>query len=153
MDNYIDMYLKPYAEDDTLLNDWIDRTLSRVKWKLFERQNDWLYMAGELGKGRLPKFKSNAKEYFAETIYRELDWLVSYMVDRLVTQYRLGNIDLNDSTIDDLYWDLEGLEGGYTAWELEARRRIFDEYVKALGEERAEELAESWWGEDWRCSV
>lgn len=151
MDNYIDMYLEPYAEDDALLNDWIDHTLARVKWKLFERQEDWLYMYGELGDSRLPKFKSNAREYMVETIHQELGWLVCYMVDRLVTQYRLGNIDLDDSTINDLYWDLD--EEGYTAWELEARRRIFEDYAKGLGEEKTEELAESWWGEDWRCSV
>ena len=149
--NNIDLYLQPYAEDDELLNTWVDTIIHRVSWRLVENQEDWLYMAGEAPDTDLPKLKPEAREYIRKMTHVELGWLVSYIVDYLITKYRLSNIELDEETIADLKWDLEDCNGGYEEWENEARKRIFQEYSEFLGEEKAQELAEGWWG-DWRCS-
>ena len=31
---------KKYFEDDTLANDWFDKVMSRLVWKMFERQEE-----------------------------------------------------------------------------------------------------------------
>ena len=37
---YDSIYTRPYAEEDELLNDYVDRILHNVTWKLFEDQQN-----------------------------------------------------------------------------------------------------------------
>ena len=144
---FLDMMLQPYAEEDELLNTWIERLLVNVRWKLFEGQEKWLYMSGELGEGAIPKFKNNAREYMKDIIYGEFGWLVDYLIERLIAEYRLSNIELDDGTIADLKWDMSAEE--YEEWELECKRRIFEDYKEILGEEKTIEHFNKLWGENW----
>ena len=145
--NWVDMYLEPYAEEDETLNHWIDRLMRNVRWRLFENQEDWLYMAGELGEGMPPKFKDNARKAMYDACVDEFGWLISYMIDRLITEYRISNIDLDEDTIWNITEDLP--EGGYEEWETECRKRIFNEYEQYLGHDRAIEHFKGIWTEGW----
>ena len=145
--NWIDHYLEPYAEDDTLLNDWIKDIIRSIQWRLFENQEQWLYMVGEAPDTTLPKFRDNAREYMRRVAYGELGYLVDYIIDYLVTKYRLSNIELDEETVEDIKWELQDIDGGYEAWEAEARRRIIEEYTEAIGEEKTNRLVKEWWGE------
>lgn len=146
--------LEPYADEDERLNDWVDNILAHVRWHMFQNQEEWLYMAGELGEGAVPKFKPNAREVMHNAIYREFGWVVAYMMDRLITEYRLGNVDLDDDLIADLRYEMGGYEDEedttYDEWEAEARKRIFKDYEEHLGTNETLRLAKSWWGEDWK---
>lgn len=149
----LDNMLEPYAEENELLNDWVDRLLGRVRWRMAAQQGNWVYMAGELGKAALPKFKPNARRVMRDTICEEMEWFIEYLIDRLVAEYRLDNIELDDDLIEDMRYEMGGYEdeedSTYNEWEAEARNRIFKDYAENLGETRTLELAKDWWGEDW----
>lgn len=147
MNKMLDIMLEPYAEDDALLNSWVEAQLSQIKVNLFRKQTDWLYLNGELGEGCVPKFRLCGRDYIREACYRNLGWLVDYMVNRLVAEYRLSNIDLDEETILDLQWEMGKEE--YEEWELECKRRIFKEYCKMMGEDEAKAYFEKLWGEGW----
>lgn len=109
-------------------------------------------MAGELGEGSIPKFKKNAVSAIQDAVYNEFGWLANYMTDRLIAEFRLANIDLNEELIEEMKYNMGGYEDEndttYDEWEAEARERIFKEYEKNLGREKTLELAKKWWGED-----
>lgn len=140
----LDTYLQPYAEEDELLNNWIENLISRVKLDLFKNQEEWLYMSDELEDGSFPKFKENARDYMWDVIQNNFSWLANYIVERLIAEYRLSNIDLDEDTILELKDDLG--EDDYNKWEEEARSRILKEYSQYLGEEKAKEVLYSKWG-------
>ena len=50
--------IRKYFEDDTLANDWFEKVMHRLAWKMFDSQEDWIYMSGELGKGRNPMIRA-----------------------------------------------------------------------------------------------
>lgn len=143
--NVLDWYLEDYSEDNETLNDWMDRTISHIKWNLFQYQHGWVYMSGELGEGAFPKFKDNAIDYLYNVIDMELREVKDYILDRLIANYRLSNIDLDDNTIQMLKEDLG--EANYKEWEEEARKRIYAEYEEHLGAEKTKELFKDKWPE------
>lgn len=127
---------RPYAEDDYLLNTFVEETLRRVSWKLFQHQEDFVYMANEREDG-IPVLKDNAVEVIDLTINSELSWLYGYMITRLLMSYRLNNIELGDEGTQWLRDELG--EEEFFEWESRARKFIYNDYVKILGEERADE--------------
>ena len=145
--NWVELYTQPYAEEDTLLNSWIEEQLRHVRWHLWEHQEDMVYMAGELGEGMPPKFKPEARKILEQACEREFGWLIAYMVDRLITEYRLSDIDLDEEMIWQLQEDLP--EGGYEEWEEECRKHIFAEHEKYIGHDKAVEYCKSIWKEGW----
>lgn len=145
--NWVDMYTQPYAGENELLNDWVEQCLAHAKWELFENQEDWVLMAGETGVGMPPKFKENARIAIRQACMNQFHYLADYMVDRIVTEYRLSNIDLDEDTIWQLQEDLP--EDGYEEWEEECRKRIFAEYKQYLGYDKAIEYFKNIWTEGW----
>lgn len=136
-----------YFDDDLLAKDWFNRICDRLNWKFFEKQEDMLYMADELGKGALPKFKEGAIEKMHQTIISELGWMISCIISGFIESYRIdSNVDLSEEMEERLI-DEMGMDA-YGEWEIEARNHIVDEYAKFLGRERALELAKGWWGEN-----
>ena len=123
---------RPYAEDDHLLNDFVEDILRRVSWKLFEHQEDFVYMTHEREDG-IPLLKDNVIEMIDRQINSELSWLYAYMITRLLMSYRLSNIELGDEGNQWLRDDL-GDER-----ESRARKFIYNDYVNSLGEEKADE--------------
>ena len=102
-----------YFEDDTLANDWFDKVMSRLVWKMFEHQEEWIYMAGELGKGRKPMIKS---EYefnlaFAMAWADAIGWLKGFARDELFRLYVEDDIDVPRDMAED-YNETMGFEPG-----------------------------------------
>ena len=58
MSNWIEWFETPYAENDDLMNDWVESILRRVSWELFERQHDIVKMAYETENG-IPVLKDD----------------------------------------------------------------------------------------------
>ena len=127
---------RPYADDDHLLNDFVEDILHHVSWKLFQHQTDFVCMAHEREDG-IPLLKDNVIEVIDRQIDSELSWLYGYMTTRLLMSYRLNNIDLGDEGTQWLRDDLG--DELYLEWESRARKHIYDEYARILGEEKAEE--------------
>lgn len=145
MGKLFETYLESYSEnDDEKLNDWVDSIVYLSSAELFHRQENWIYMAGE--EGDLPQLKENALDYITQVVKSKLSWVTMYIVDRLIAQYRMSNVILNEDAIDMLIEELG--EDGYEQWEQEVRTLIFEDYKKALGEKKAIELCQKWWGED-----
>lgn len=145
--DFLDFMLRPYAEKDEFLNDWIDHSIGSVRWNIFEKQEDFVYMLGELKKGSLPKFKEDAYWKIEKAVIDEIYDIIDYMVYRIILEIHLGNVDLSDNIIESLknFMDEEEFED----FELECRNRIFKDYAKNLGEYRTKELTNQWWGEGW----
>ena len=100
-----------YFEDDTLANEWFDRVMNRLAWKMFERQEDWVYMVGELGPGRNPMIKSSDKfdEAFGYAWRDTMSWLAEFAANELLRIYAEDDIDFPHDLADD-YNDCMGFE-------------------------------------------
>ena len=51
----VELKMENYAADDVSLNSWIDEQMHWISWEMFENQEKWVYMSGELGKRRFPQ--------------------------------------------------------------------------------------------------
>ena len=132
---YDSIYTRPYAEDDYPLNDFVERVMRRVSWRLFENQENICYMLNETN--TVPKLKDNIIEYMQTVIDQEFGWIRSYIISRILIEYRLSNIDLGD---EGSWWLEEELgHEEYEKFEKIAREYIYKDYVKILGIEKANE--------------
>lgn len=141
MGTWLQYFENPYAEDDELLNDWVERTLRFTSWELFNKQDKIVYFANETDNG-IPKLKEGALDVIHQTIIDELGWLRSYMLGRILVAYAKGNIDLGEEGkqyLDDQFDSEDTAE----FWN-EIYQYIWDDYSKMLGEERTAELWEKW---------
>ena len=141
MENWINWYEQPYAEDDFSLNEFTEDALRRVSWKLFENQKDIVYMANETDNG-IPKMREGAINYLYRAINNELGWLINYMVDRILVSYMKGNIDPSEEVKQ---WFKRNLpEGEDEQFWAEIDDYIWNDYVKHLGEEKTAKLWKKW---------
>ncbi len=132
---YDHILTRPYAEEDYLLNTFIEEILRRVSWKLLENQEKIVYMANEREDG-IPLLKDNVIETMRDYVNDEFGWIRSYIITRLLMSYRLGNIDLGE---EGEWWLREELgEEEYLEWESRVRKAIYEDYAKHLGEEKAD---------------
>ncbi len=141
MENWVKWYEQPYAEDDFLLNEFIEDALRRTSWKLFENQEKVVYMAYETDNG-IPKMREDAIDYIRMVARNELGRLVSYMVNRILVSYMKGNIDPSEEI---KWWFKEDLpEGDDEQFWKEINEYIWQDYAKVLGEEKTAELWKKW---------
>ena len=126
------IYTRPYAEDNDLLNNYVDEIIRHVSWHLFERQEDICFMISERNP---PMLKDEAVDIIEAECRKELSWLVDYMVMRLLISYRLSNIDLGEEGEYELRLGLG--EEDYKDFEEAARDHIYQDYVRFLGVEKA----------------
>lgn len=141
MSNWLEWFESPYAEDDTLMNDWVERIISGVSVELFHHQHDVVYMANETDNG-IPKLKDEAVDVIHQTIYSQLGWVISYITDRILIAYAKSNIDLGDEG----RWYMEDKfdpEDAADFWK-EIDEHIWSNYAKFLGEEETAKLWEKW---------
>lgn len=130
---YDSIYTRPYAEEDELLNDYVDRILHNVTWKLFEDQQNICYMINEKNP---PMLKDNFIEVATRHIENEFGWLREYLLIRLLIEYRLSNLDLGKENEE---WLKDRLgEEEYEDFEKIAKEYIYKDYVKMLGQEEAD---------------
>lgn len=125
---------RPYADEGDLLNDWVNHILKRVSWKLFEHQENMVYMANERPDG-VPLLKDGAIDYINSCIDDEFHWLRHYIISHILMSYRLGHIDLGEEGEWYLRDDLG--DEAYAEWESRARKAIYIDYANTLGEEGA----------------
>lgn len=131
------IYTRPYAEDDALLNDFVDNIFRRVSWKMFENQEQICYMISEKNP---PMLKDNAIEYMRAAINSELSWLRNYIICRMLISYRMSNVDLGE----ECEWYLHD-ELGKENWEdftQKINKYIWNDYAKYLGEDGAKKYFE-----------
>ena len=141
MSNWIEWLETPYAENDDLMNDWVESILRRVSWKLFEHQHDIVKMAYETENG-IPVLKDEAIEIIDQVITSELGWLRSYMIGRILVSYAKENIDLGEEG----RWYMDEQfepEDAADFWK-EIDEYIWQDYAKVLGEEKTAELWKHW---------
>jgi len=89
-----------YFEQDTLAKDWLNNLIKNIGKNLFERQHDFCYFAGELGKGKNPKLKDNAIEYINTVCEKEMFYLREAIITYFLRECLHDDIDLNDEAID-----------------------------------------------------
>jgi len=130
---YDSIYTRPYAEEDELLNDYVDRILHNVTWKLFEDQRNICYMINEKNP---PMLKDNFIEVATRYIEHEFGWLREYLLIRLLIEYRLSDLDLGEEN-EEWLKDMLG-EEEYENFEKIAKEYIYKDYVKMLGQEEAD---------------
>ena len=141
MSNWIEWFEAPYAENDDLMNDWVETILHRVSWELFHHQHDIVKMAYETENG-IPVLKDEAIEIIDQVITSELGWLRSYMIDRILVSYAKENIDLGEEG----RWymnDQFDPEDAADFWK-EIDEYIWQDYAKVLGNEKTAELWKKW---------
>lgn len=141
MKKWIDWYENPYADDNDSLNDFVEKALGRVCWKLFENQEKILYMANETNNG-IPKMREDAIDYISMTAHNELGWLVSYMINRILVAYLKGNVEPSEEI---KWWFNEDLpEKEREQFWADIDEYIWNDYAKDLGEESTAKLWEKW---------
>lgn len=128
------MFTRPYAEDDYLLNDYVEYILRCVFGRCFERQEDMCYMINEKNP---PELKNEALKVIRQEINSVFSSLREYIMARMLISYRLSNISLGDEPAEWLKATL-GKED-YDEFELEARKYIYNDYKKFLGKEKTDE--------------
>lgn len=130
---YDSIYTRPYAEEDDLLNDYVDRILNNVTWKLFKDQCNICYMIDEKNP---PMLKDNFIEVVTRYIENEFELLREYLIIRLLIEHRLSNLDLGEKNEE---WLKDRLgEEEYKDFEKIAKEYIYKDYVKMLGQEEAD---------------
>lgn len=130
---YDSIYTRPYAEEDYLLNDYVDRIMHNVIGKLFENQHNICYMINEKNP---PMLKDNFIEVATQYIENEFGWLREYLLIRLLIEYRLSNLDLGEKNEEWLKDMLD--EEEYENFEKIAKEYIYKDYVEMLGQEEAD---------------
>ena len=141
MEKWIDWYEKPYAEDDIKLNDFIEDVLRHLSWELFRNQDKILYMANETDNG-LPKMRDGAIDYIRIITNNKLNWLVTYMINRILVAYLKGNIEPSEEIKRRFNEDLP--EEDCEEFWADIDEYIWNDYAKYLGEERTAELWKKW---------
>lgn len=138
---WIEHYEMPYAEDDELLNDYVNEILKRASWRLFESQDKVVYMANETEKG-IPKMREDAIDYIREVLYQELrGWMLPYLVDRILVAYLKSNIEPSEEVKYHFEEDL--CEDSEDFWK-EIDDYIWEDYRKHISEDRMKELWAKW---------
>lgn len=105
--------IRKYFEDDTLANDWFEKVMHRLAWIMFDTQEDWIYMSGELGRGRNPMIKSEEEFNLAFNVAwaDAIGWLKGFAYEELLRLYVEDDIDLPRYMAED-YNDCMGFEPG-----------------------------------------
>ena len=141
MSNWIKYFENPYAEDDELMNDWVETIIHRVSWELFDHQQNVIKMAHETENG-IPILKDKAIKIIDQVITSELGWLRSYILNRILVSYAKGNIDLGEEGrwyINDQF----DPEDAANFWK-EIDEYIWHDYAQFLGDEKTAELWKQW---------
>lgn len=137
------MYTQPFAEENALLNDFVDRIVLAVSWEMFKHQEQICYNITECTP---PKLKDGTIEYMRNIIRNECGFLSHYIIMRILISYRASNIDLGDE--GDWYLQDEFGEE-YPDVDRQLREYVYNDYLKYLGKEEADNYFRRIGREDW----
>lgn len=141
MTKWIDIYENDYAEENELLNDYVERMLQHISWKSFSNQEDIVFMCNETDNG-IPKMKEGAIEVLHNMVNAELGFLREYLISRILVSLLKSNIDISEEVE---WWFKDDIgEEDYEEFIQEVNQYIFDDYARNLGEARTLELWEKW---------
>lgn len=101
-----------WCDDEAKLADSFNHLCGHINWKMFENQEDWLYMVNELGKGRNPKIKSFEKfeEAFDKAYSEYTSMMKACIFYGFLQMYADDDIDLDPESAYELN-DWLGFEG------------------------------------------
>lgn len=99
--------------ESTEANQWLDSIKRNTMWTLLDNQHDFLYMFGELGKGRKPMLKNNAWEYIYDKVALEMGDIINEVVSNIIDTYHKSDIDMPYEVASD-YNAWNGLKEGDT---------------------------------------
>lgn len=94
-----------YAEDDVLLNDWVDKIEHRLSWHLFDRNFLCNTPRKEIvdAKGRkvaVPTLRDEDVDVMLQQLNEELSWLRGYIIKDMLYRYATeGEIELDEDVI------------------------------------------------------
>lgn len=100
-------------DDDYLAKDWYNYLMHEVSYEVFNRQEEIVYMSGELGKGRLPKIKDEAPEVIRNIIASKMAFFTESMTANILKSLIESNIDCSTELATELnewYGSKEGRE-------------------------------------------
>jgi hypothetical protein len=122
------MYTRPYAEDDALLNDFINNLIRHLSWEMFVHQEETCY---DITEKNPPMLKDNVIDYMQTAINNALEGIRDYVICRMLMSYRLSNIDLGEeaeSYLRDSFGEEE-----WAKFEEIAKKYIWNDYARFCG--------------------
>jgi hypothetical protein len=108
-----------YFEDDTNAAEWLNNLMHRVYWKMFENQEEWIYMLGELESDK-PCLKDNFFEYAEMILDEELSLFKACVLTGMAYDYIDDDIDVTEN----IAYELNEWQGIYDGDE--------DEYLDSM---------------------
>lgn len=140
MDQVFDcIYTRPFADDDALLNDFIDRILQNISWRMFERQEEVCYMISEKNP---PMLKDNVIEFLKRAINIEMGYLQEYIISNMLIKYRMSNVDLGDRGEQYLRDTFAFEDEDWNEFNKAMNKYVWDSYCKYLGAEETKKYFE-----------
>lgn len=133
--DWMTIYDRLYAEDESLLNDYVKDMLRRISWKLFENQDKTVENSNETENG-VPCTKPGVIGLIAHYAEEEFSWLRNYIIFHILFGYARGNIDFDPETEDEIKWELGDT---YDDWRAAVDSYVREDYEKNLGVDRAKE--------------
>lgn len=138
MDQVFDcIYTRPFAEDDALLNDFIDDLIHQLSWEMYRHQDEICY---DISQKNPPMLKDNVIEHMQNILNVKMGFVREYIISRMLISYRMSNVDLGSEgewylreSFDDESW-IEFNEA--------MNKYVWDDYCKYLGSEKAKEYFE-----------
>ena len=135
MDQVFDcIYTRPFAEDDALLNDFIDDLIHQLSWEMYKHQDEICY---DISQKNPPMLKDNVIEYMQNALNVKMGFVRDYIISRMLISYRMSNVDLGSEgewylreSFDDESW---------TEFNESMNKYVWDDYCKYLGSEKAKE--------------
>ena len=133
MDEVFDcMFTRPFAEDDALLNDFVDELVHKLSWEIFRHQDEFCYNISEKNP---PMLKDGAIEKMINVLNCKLGYLRNYIICRMLISYRMSNVDLGP----DCGWYLreEFTDEEWDQFNKAMNKYVWDDYCKHIGPESA----------------
>lgn len=126
------IYTRPYANNEDLLNDFVEDVIRHVSWKMFENQEEICYMIIEKNP---PMLKDNVIDYMRQVINSELSWVRDYIICRMLIAYRMSNVDLGEE--GECYLKDALGDESWNEFNDAANQHVWNDYVKYLGKDKA----------------
>lgn len=135
MDQVFDcIYTRPFAEDDALLNDFIDDLIHQLSWEMYRHQDEICY---NISQKNPPMLKDNVIEHMQNILNVKMGFVREYIISRMLISYRMSNVDLGSEgewylreSFDDESW---------AEFNKSMNKYVWDDYCKYLGPEKAKE--------------
>ena len=128
------IYTRPFAEDDVMLNAFIDDLIHQLSWEMYRHQDEICY---DISQKNPPMLKDNVIEHMQNVLNVKMGFVREYIISRMLISYRMSNVDLGSEgewylreSFDDESW---------TEFNKSMNKYVWDDYCKYLGPEKAKE--------------